>query len=191
MGCFPSKSVLLEDDSCFYYDWAKAQGSNIYIEVHIPEFVLQRNNGQSEINDAVIAEDLDETKIDDVKPKIKTSSKKGSDNTEDTIKNAKEATIAELKDLFEKRKNEIPANNEELKGKVAEVKTNDARTQFLNSQLFSATAQTVCVSKVQDVSKESEKDSSKANNETLRRSSRKDSFMNKILVYYFRPKTGK
>ena len=186
MGCFPSKSVLLEDDSCFYYDWAKAQGSNIYIEVHIPEFVLQRNNGQSEINDAVIDEDLNETKIDDVKTKIKTSSKKTSDNTEDAIETAKEATIAELKDLFEKRKNEIPVNNE-----VAEVKTNDARTQFLNSQLFSATAQTVCVSKVQDVSKESEKDSSKANNETLRRSSRKDSFMNKILVYYFRPKTGK
>ena len=189
MGCFPSKSVLLEDNSCFYYDWAKV--SNSLIEVHIPEFVLQRNNGQSEINDAVIDEDLNETKIDDVKTKIKTSSKITSDHFEDTIETAKEATIAELKDLFEKRKNEIPVNDEELKDEVAEVKTNDARTQFLNSQLFSATAQTVCVSKVQDVSKESEKDSSKANNETLRRSSRKDSFMNKILVYYFRPKTGK
>ena len=172
MGCFPSKSVLLEDNSCFYYDWAIAQGSNPLIEVHIPEFVLQRNNGQSEINDALIDEDLDKTKIDDVKTK-------------------QEATIAELKDLFEKRKNEIPANDEELKCEVAEIKANDARTQFLNSQLFSATAQTVCDPNVQDISKESEKDSSKANNETLRRSSRKDSFMNKILVYYFRPKTGK
>jgi len=172
MGCFPSKSVLLEENSCFYYDWAIAQASNSLIEVHIPEFVLQRNNGQSEINDALIDADLDETK--DVK---------SSDDFE--------ATIAELKDLFEKRKNAIPVIDEELNDKVDKVKTDDARTQFLNSQLFSATGQTVCDPNVQDISKESEKDSSKANNETLRRSSRKDSFMNKILVYYFRPKTGK
>ena len=178
MGCCPSKSVLLEDNSCFYYDWAIAQASNSLIEVHIPEFVLQRNNGQSEINDALIDEDLDKTK--DVK---------SSDDFEETIAKSKEATIAELKRLFEKRKNDV--NNEELKDEIAKVKTNDARTQFLNSQLFSATAQTVCDPNVQDISKESEKDSSKANNETLRRSSRKDSFMNKILVYYFRPKTGK
>ena len=210
MGCCPSKSVLLDDNSCFYYDWAIAQASNSLIEVHIPEFVHQRNNGQSnedmvqeifsEINEASIDKDLDESKDEDVKIKIEDSSEKSSedfeeldDNCETNEKcNANEATIAEVEvHQLEKRENEIPENDEELKYEVAEVKTDNEQTQCLNSQLSGAVAQTLCDLEVQDISKASEEDSSKANNEPLRKPSRKDSFMNKILTYYFRPKTGK
>ena len=140
MGCLPSKTVLLEDNSCFYYDWAVAQGSNCLIEVHIPDFVLQSDNDLvheifSEINKAPIDEELNESKNSDVKTNTETNSEESTDDFEELNENCEtpgcqenieSSSVLEVEEQLDKNEEKISENDEELKIEVVEIKPDGA-----------------------------------------------------------------